>query len=119
MVFYCRGCQTRQDYGDALVTDATQLDAFITAEEAATEGRIAAELLSRGEALPVPKSCQTRLKHPAFAMDPAMGAMPSDHAGRDASNNVIVENGPLDAAIDNEHNKFVGSGDHLMQHLVN
>ena len=56
--------------GDALVTDAAYLDAFITAEEAAAEDRIAAELLSRGEALPVPKSCQTRLEHPAFAMHP-------------------------------------------------
>jgi len=56
--------------GDALVTDAAYLDAFITAEEAAAEDRIAAELLSRGEALPVPKSCQVRLEHPAFVMDP-------------------------------------------------
>lgn len=55
---------------DALVTDAAYLDALITAEEAAAEDRIAAQLLSRGEALPVPKSCQTRLEHPAFVMDP-------------------------------------------------
>ena len=54
----------------ALVTDAAYLDAYITAEEAAAEDRIAAELLSRGEALPVPKSCQTRLEHPNFIMNP-------------------------------------------------
>lgn len=54
----------------ALVTDAAYLDALITAEEAAAEDRIAAELLSRGEALPVPKSCQTRLEHPNFTMNP-------------------------------------------------
>lgn len=55
---------------DALVTDAAYLDSLITAEEAAAEDRIAAELLSRGEALPVPKSCQMRLEHPAFTMEP-------------------------------------------------
>ena len=54
----------------ALVTDAAYLDAFITAEQAAAEDRIAAELLSRGEALPDPKSCQTRLEHPNFIMNP-------------------------------------------------
>jgi hypothetical protein len=86
--------------GDALVTvtDAAYLDAFITAEEAATEDRIAAELLSRGEPLPVPKSCQIRLEDPAFVMDPGL---------------IIVENG----AIDN--GESVGSGDHLIQDLVN
>ena len=56
----------------ALVTDATYLDAFIIAEDAAAEDRIAAELLSRGEALPVPKSCQTRLEHPNFIMNPEL-----------------------------------------------
>ena len=56
----------------ALVTDAAYLDAYITAEEAAAEDRIAAELLSRGEALPNPKSCQTRLEHPNFIMDPEL-----------------------------------------------
>ena len=56
--------------GDALVTDAAYLDALITAEEAAAEDRIAAERLSRGEALPAPKACQRRLEHPAFIMDP-------------------------------------------------
>jgi len=55
---------------DALVADAAYLDAFIIAEEAAVEDRIAAELLSHGEALPVPKSCQMRLEDPAFVMDP-------------------------------------------------
>ena len=54
----------------ALVTDAAYLDAFITAEEAAAEDRVAAELLSRNEPLPDPKSCQTRLEHPNFIMDP-------------------------------------------------
>jgi hypothetical protein len=58
--------------GDALVTDAAYLDAFITAEDAAAEDRIAAEHLSRGEALPVPKSCQTRLEHPNFVMNPEL-----------------------------------------------
>ena len=56
--------------GDALVTDAAYLDVFITVEEAAAEDRIAAQLLSRGGALPAPKACQTRLEHPAFRMDP-------------------------------------------------
>ena len=56
----------------ALVTDATYLDAFIIAEDAAAEDRIAAELLSRGEALPVPKSCQTRLEDPNFIMNPEL-----------------------------------------------
>ena len=56
--------------GDALVTDTAYLDAFITAEAAAAEDRIAAELLSRGQPLPAPKSCQTRLEHPEFCMDP-------------------------------------------------
>ena len=56
----------------ALVTDAAYLDAFITAEEAAAEDRIAADFLSRGEALPVPKSCQTRLEHPNFIMNPEL-----------------------------------------------
>ena len=56
----------------ALLTDAAYLDAFITAEEAAAEDRVAAELLSRGEALPVPKSCQTRLEHPNFIMNPEL-----------------------------------------------
>jgi hypothetical protein len=59
----------------ALVTDAVYLDAFITAEEAAAEDRIAAELLSRGEALPVPKSCQTRLEHQNFIMNPELITM--------------------------------------------
>ena len=54
----------------ALIADAAYLDAFITAEEAAAEDRIAAELLSRGEALPDPKSCQARLEHPSFIMNP-------------------------------------------------
>lgn len=58
--------------GGALDTDAAYLDAFITAEEAAEEDRIAAELLSRGEALPVPKNCQTRLEHPNFSMNPEL-----------------------------------------------
>ena len=104
---------------DALVTDAAYLDAFITAEEAATEDRIVAELLSRGEALPVPKSCQTRLEHPAFAMDPVMDAMSSDLAKLDVSKNVVVENGLLNGAIDNKrmHGESVGNGDHLMQHV--
>jgi hypothetical protein len=57
---------------NALVSDADYLDASITAEEAAVEDRIAAELLSRGEALPVPKSCQTRLEHPDFVMNPEL-----------------------------------------------
>jgi hypothetical protein len=56
----------------ALVTDAAYLDAFITAEDAAAEDRIAAGLLSRGEALPVPKSCQTRLEDPNFIMNPEL-----------------------------------------------
>jgi hypothetical protein len=56
--------------GDALVTDTAYLDAFITAEEAAAEDRVAAELLSCGRPLPAPKSCQTRLEHPDFCMDP-------------------------------------------------
>ena len=54
----------------AHVADAAILDAFNTAEEAAVEDRIAAELLSRGEALPIPKRCQTRLEDPNFIMDP-------------------------------------------------
>jgi hypothetical protein len=54
----------------ALVADAAYLDAFITAEAAAAEDHIAAEMLSRGEALPNPKSCQTRLEHPNFIMNP-------------------------------------------------
>ena len=57
---------------DALVTDAAYLDAFITSEDAAAEDRVAAERLSRGEALPVPKSCQTRLEHPNFLMNPVL-----------------------------------------------
>ena len=56
----------------ALATDAAYLDAYITAEEAAAEDRIAAERISRGEALPDPKSCQTRLEHPNFIMDPEL-----------------------------------------------
>ena len=56
----------------ALVTDAVYLDVYITAEDAAAEDRIAAERLSRGEALPVPKSCQTRLEHPNFIMNPEL-----------------------------------------------
>jgi hypothetical protein len=56
----------------ALVADAAYLDAFITAEAAAAEDHIAAEMLSRGEALPNPKSCQTRLEHPNFIMDPEL-----------------------------------------------
>jgi hypothetical protein len=48
----------------ALVNDVVYLDAFITAEEAA------AELLSRREALQVPKSCQTR--HLNFTMNPEL-----------------------------------------------
>ena len=56
----------------ALATDAAYLDALITAEEAAAEDRVAAELLSRGEALPIPKSCQTRLEHPNFIMNPEL-----------------------------------------------
>ena len=100
---------------EALDTDAAYLDAFITAEDAAKEDRITAELLSRGEALPVPKSCQTRLEDPAFAMDPVMDAASSDHAGLD-----IVENG-LFEATDNEwmYGGSVGSGDYLMQNRVN
>jgi hypothetical protein len=103
---------------DALATDAAYLDAFITAEEAAKEDRIAAELLSRGEALPVRKSCQTRLEDPAFSMDPVADAMSSDHADSELD---TVENGLLDEAIDNEwtHGESVCSGDHLMQDLVN
>ena len=54
----------------ALATDAAYLDAFTTAEDAAAEDRIAAGLLSRGETLPVPKSCQTRLEDPNFIMNP-------------------------------------------------
>ena len=57
---------------EALVTDAAYLDPFVTAEDAAVEDRIAAELLSRGEALPVPKSCQTRLEDPNFIMNPEL-----------------------------------------------
>ena len=56
----------------ALVADAAYLDAFITAEEAAAEDRNAAELLSRGGALPLPKICQTRLEHPNFTMNPEL-----------------------------------------------
>lgn len=122
--------------GDALATEA-YLDAFITAEEAAKEDRIAAELLSRGEALPVPKSCQTRLEDPAFVMDPVYIAsyvyiivsssplnvaffspeMDADQAWVD---NVTVGNGLLDGALDNEwlRGESVGSGVHLMQNLV-
>ena len=55
---------------NALVTDAAYLDCLVTAEEAAAEDRIAAKLLSVGEALPAPKICQMRLEHPAFIMDP-------------------------------------------------
>jgi hypothetical protein len=49
-----------------------------------------------------------------------MDGMSSDHAGLDASNNVTVENGLLDEAIDNEwmHGESVGSGDQLMQNPV-
>ena len=54
----------------ALITDAAYLDVYFTAEEAAAEDQIAAEFLSRGEALPDPKSCQTRLEHPNFIMNP-------------------------------------------------
>ncbi|KAF8809863.1 hypothetical protein BYT27DRAFT_7222229 [Phlegmacium glaucopus] len=103
--------------GDALVTDAAYLDVLTTAEEAAAEDRIAAELLSRGEALPVPKSCQTRLEHPAFVMDPVfiatpeMAAVRSDHAGIDASDNPIVKNGLLD----DEEESIEGDSDDLMQ----
>lgn len=100
--------------GDALVTDTAYLDGFITAKEAANEDQIAAELLSGGEALPVPNSCQSRLDDPA--KDPVMDAMPSDHAELGT-----VEIGLLDEAIDNErtHGESVSSGDHLMQNLVN
>ena len=56
----------------ALATDAAYLDAFITVENAAREDRIAAGLLSRGEALPVPKSCQRRLGDPNFIMNPVV-----------------------------------------------
>ena len=56
----------------ALAADAAYLDAFITAEEAAVEDRVAAEHVSRGEALPVPKNCQTRLEHPNFIMNPEL-----------------------------------------------
>ena len=54
----------------ALATDAAYLDAFTTAEDAAAEDQIAAGLLFRGETLPVPKSCQTRLEDPNFIMNP-------------------------------------------------
>jgi hypothetical protein len=54
----------------AQVADAANLDAFVTAEEAAVEDRIAAELLSSEEALPDPKSCQTRLEDPNFIVNP-------------------------------------------------
>lgn len=53
-----------------LAANAAYLEAFITAEEAAVEDRIAAKLLARGEALPPPKRCQRRLEHPDFLMDP-------------------------------------------------
>ena len=60
------------DGQDRTKSDAAYLDAFITAEAAAAEDHIAAEMLSRGEALPNPKSCQTRLEHPNFIMDPEL-----------------------------------------------
>lgn len=93
---------------DALVTDAAYLDDFITAEEAATQDRIAAQLLSCGESLPVPKSSQTRLEDPAFVVDP--DAMSSDHH---AAGLVIVEKRSID------NGESVGSGAHLIQVLVN
>lgn len=58
-----------------LVADAALLDAFITAEAAAVEDRIAAELLSRGEALPAPTSCQKRLEDPNFIMYPELNTV--------------------------------------------
>jgi hypothetical protein len=70
LLFFAEDAKLAKSIDDALVTDAAYLDVFITAEEAAEEDRIAAQLLSRGEALPVPKSCQTRLEHPAFIMNP-------------------------------------------------
>lgn len=58
----------------ALDTKTASLDAFITAEEAAVvEDQIASELLSRGEALPDSKSCQTRLEDPnSIIVNPAL-----------------------------------------------
>ena len=110
---------------DALVTDAAYLDAYITAEEAAAEDRIAAELLSRGEALPDPKSCQTRLEHPNFIMDPELvtvyvrrhsfdnfvllnvnsyrpGTDDTDQAGPDVSRSDVVNNAVDDESLNNE-----------------
>ena len=52
--------------------DAKSVNPFITAEEAAVVDWIAAERLSRGEALPAPKSRQTRLEDPNFIMDPEL-----------------------------------------------
>src|SRR5437016_6022381 len=56
--------------GDALAADAPYLNAFLASEEAAAQDRLAAESLSRGEALPPPKAAQTRLEHSAFIMHP-------------------------------------------------
>ena len=94
-------------FDNSRVTDAAYLDALIGEDsEASKEDRIAAEHLSCGE------------KDPAFAMDPVMDANSSDHADSELD---IVENGLLDEAIDDErtHGESVGSGDQLMQNLVN
>ena len=56
--------------GDALTADTALLDAFTISEQAAAEDRLAAQRLSRGEALPPPKAFQTRLGDPAFVMHP-------------------------------------------------
>jgi len=96
---------------NALVTDAAYLDILVTAEEAAAEDRIAAELLSRGEALPAPKSCQMRLEHPAFTMDPVfITALDAPNHG--------VQNGLLnDETMDNE-STFAGSIEGELQSLL-
>ena len=96
-------------FDNSRVTDAAYLDALIAEDsEASKEDQIAAEHLSCGE------------KDPAFAMDPVMDANSSDHADSELD---IVEDGLLDEAIDDERThasgESVGSGDHLMQNLVN
>ena len=50
----------------ALATDTAHMDAPIIGEEAEAEDWVAAELLSRGEALP---DSQTRLEYPNFIMN--------------------------------------------------
>ncbi|KAF8153879.1 hypothetical protein B0H34DRAFT_661873 [Crassisporium funariophilum] len=70
LLFIAEDARYAKSVGDALTTDAAYLDAHVTAEEAATEDRRAAEMLSRDENLPPPKACQIRLEHPAFVMHP-------------------------------------------------